>query len=645
MTVSTEIIIHSYYPGAGMAPERIPFQFLDADHLVVIDADGILQTQGTDYVISDGGASATASITTLRVFPDTTKLIVERITPRFQQATTEPYKPLPAEAVGRELDRRSLIEQEIDAEVGRSLRVPKGEDAQPLPSKAARTGKYLAGLPDGSFGTSVGTGSDPALRVDLGRGDPDGGSSIIAHAYDGADIEGSLRTLHRGRVDLTAEPFNIRGDGVTERSGYINLAIAYLGSRGGGTVILPPGVIPIATTIDNCYSNVRIEGSGGDRAHGAGTSFSQKTELKWVGDVGGTMMKVRTPYGPTAQRRVGQDLRRVDFDADSKAAVGLEINSVSQAIFADLHVRHATDIQYYLPCGVSGVDGPSGEPLDTQGCQFIRLSFDQRAAGSFTFTTAKGWYILGSINANVSGNLFELLEGTYSNGTAYDWVRSDNNVVIRCSAFRAGGDAEVYTWDLAGSESSTGTGSYGNTFIQIGWNNVYGFIFRSSNGADSVNTRVNTILGYDEANGGGFPVKGGLSRLIVLQANGTFDGLARLGVSQLDASPDHGISMEESGNRHDFYVSGNRMRYAGNGFNATWEFGANVDVLSAVGAYKCDGLQVVQERKVGWSLPTGATSRATFDPSTVTLPHLAERFAALLLDLNADSGGHGLIGT
>lgn len=35
----------------------------------------------------------------------------------------------------------------------------------------------------------------------------------------------------------------------------------------------------------------------------------------------------------------------------------------------------------------------------------------------------------------------------------------------------------------------------------------------------------------------------------------------------------------------------------------------------------------------GWTLPTGTLSRATFDQSTVTLPQLAQRVAALITDL------------
>lgn len=52
------------------------------------------------------------------------------------------------------------------------------------------------------------------------------------------------------------------------------------------------------------------------------------------------------------------------------------------------------------------------------------------------------------------------------------------------------------------------------------------------------------------------------------------------------------------------------------------------------------GVDIIGSRKTGWSAPTGATSKATFDPSTVTTEELAQRVAALINDLTV----HGLIG-
>jgi hypothetical protein len=55
--------------------------------------------------------------------------------------------------------------------------------------------------------------------------------------------------------------------------------------------------------------------------------------------------------------------------------------------------------------------------------------------------------------------------------------------------------------------------------------------------------------------------------------------------------------------------------------------------------FAVDGTQVVGNRRTGWEAPTGNSSRATFDPSTVTLLGLGLRLHALLDDLAA----HGLI--
>lgn len=56
--------------------------------------------------------------------------------------------------------------------------------------------------------------------------------------------------------------------------------------------------------------------------------------------------------------------------------------------------------------------------------------------------------------------------------------------------------------------------------------------------------------------------------------------------------------------------------------------------------YKINSIQVVGPRRTGWTPPTGSTSRATFDPATVTLANLAATVKALIDDLTT----HGLIG-
>jgi hypothetical protein len=63
--------------------------------------------------------------------------------------------------------------------------------------------------------------------------------------------------------------------------------------------------------------------------------------------------------------------------------------------------------------------------------------------------------------------------------------------------------------------------------------------------------------------------------------------------------------------------------------------------VGAGSSYEVRGVPVVSGRKGGWSRPTGAASRATFDTKKVTVSQLAERLKALIDDLS----DHGLIGS
>lgn len=69
--------------------------------------------------------------------------------------------------------------------------------------------------------------------------------------------------------------------------------------------------------------------------------------------------------------------------------------------------------------------------------------------------------------------------------------------------------------------------------------------------------------------------------------------------------------------------------------------------LAIAAGYKLriSGQPVVGPRVTGWSLPSGVSSRASFDTSSVTVQELAKRLKALLEDLHASgTGNHGLIG-
>jgi hypothetical protein len=151
MTVSTEIVTHSYFPGDAMAEEAIPFQFLEAADVVVSVANsGAPLVAGDDFVISGNGRTGTGKITTLKIFADDVMILLRRNTAMRQEAVTDPFKPLPAPTIERELDRRAMIEQEIGSFVSHALLLPEEEAATTIPNRADRALKYLAFDPTGA---------------------------------------------------------------------------------------------------------------------------------------------------------------------------------------------------------------------------------------------------------------------------------------------------------------------------------------------------------------------------------------------------------------------------------------------------------------------------------------------------------------
>lgn len=153
MTVSTENVTHSYFPGAGMQPEAIPFQFLEADDIIVTAGSSQAPlVAGTDFVISGDGRLNNGRVQALRAFDSDERITLLRATPMFQMAVTEPFKPLPSAEIGRELDRRAFIEQEIADKLSR---------APIMPREGGLTG-YLIALANGEWGYSVGSGAGGA---------------------------------------------------------------------------------------------------------------------------------------------------------------------------------------------------------------------------------------------------------------------------------------------------------------------------------------------------------------------------------------------------------------------------------------------------------------------------------------------------
>lgn len=144
------------YPDAGQAgPFVVDFRFLDAADLIVElrAADGSLAVL-TGWSAAGAGEPDGGTVTLAQPAPTGSILTIRSRVARIQPADYIAADAFPAETHEAALDRLTLIAQDQDRDLARTLAAPHGETLTPLPTAAARAGGILAfdetGQPDTS---------------------------------------------------------------------------------------------------------------------------------------------------------------------------------------------------------------------------------------------------------------------------------------------------------------------------------------------------------------------------------------------------------------------------------------------------------------------------------------------------------------
>lgn len=150
MTVSTTIAKSGPYAGAGtVGPFTVGFRFLQNDHLRVVrtDLDGVdtVLALTTDYSVS-GAGNETGSVTLTVALAVGWKLTILRSVPATQEADYVQNDAFPAQSHERALDKLTMIVQQQQETLGRTLRAPESDSAPSLfiPSVEERAGRYLS---------------------------------------------------------------------------------------------------------------------------------------------------------------------------------------------------------------------------------------------------------------------------------------------------------------------------------------------------------------------------------------------------------------------------------------------------------------------------------------------------------------------
>lgn len=274
------------------------------------NASGTLLSEGTDYTIGGGlSAKGLATITMAVAYPAGKYLRRWRQTSRAQNVEIVANQGLPAATQEASLDRLSLIDEEQDDDVGRTLRSLPGDTIGPVPAKSARIGKYAAYDANGDPVASAGTGNDSALRTDFAGGD----GALLQVKGLGPNPVG--RTLKSKLADwIAAEDYGVLPDGndyTVELQALINYAasnsrrlVLPTGVKHGAltlptnTRLVPPGskttVVPVAgnydlysisgsdVTVEGLYIDDTAKTGGYDFNISCGTSTIERLMLRSI---------------------------------------------------------------------------------------------------------------------------------------------------------------------------------------------------------------------------------------------------------------------------------------------------------------------------------------------------------------------------
>lgn len=236
MTLQTTTPQADYVENGVTLTHPIPFQFIAATDIVcsrILAGVETVLTLGADYSVA-GGAGDTGTVTKTSPGSNGTVFRIKRQTTRAQPMDYTPGDAFPAESHEAALDRLAAVNQEQDVAIDdlerRTIRVPVGELAPTLPTKAQMAGEYLAGDADGNIVPSSGTGNDPNLRSDLGNV---GGDALVAvKRAEGGAVARTLQA--RLRDTVSAMDFGAVGDGSANDWAAITAALAT-----GKMVLLP----------------------------------------------------------------------------------------------------------------------------------------------------------------------------------------------------------------------------------------------------------------------------------------------------------------------------------------------------------------------------------------------------------------------
>jgi hypothetical protein len=170
----------TYSPGGSTVAFAVPFKFYENNDLIVL-VDGTTKTLNTDYTVTGAGDDAGGTVTFTTAPASGTELVIYRSTDFTQSTDYVPNDSFPAETHELALDKLTILAQEVNDGVSRSIRIPQsdGTTLAELPAAASRASKYLVFDANGNpTVTSEATISYPEDDVGISASFTSGASAV-----------------------------------------------------------------------------------------------------------------------------------------------------------------------------------------------------------------------------------------------------------------------------------------------------------------------------------------------------------------------------------------------------------------------------------------------------------------------------------
>lgn len=330
MTISTTASRISYNGNGVTVAFSFPYRFLINSDVVVVlrSSTGVESTLllGTHYSLSGAGADAGGTVTMTAAPALGERLVIYRKVAITQETDYISGDPFPAETHERALDRLTMIGQQHQDSIDRTIRFPVSDTVNPeLPTQSVRANKLLAFDNLGNPTTAVpATDSATDVRLDLAGS---GGSTMVgANDYQTqADVNAEMGSI---------AAYGAVGDGVTDDTASIQSAL-----NARNDVFIPDGVF--------LFSSLTVRQN--TRLHGAST---RRSILKHTGSdaaITCTHSGVTEPDGSNAYIESGWFTFH-DFTLLVNGTAGISLGKTRSTFTGldRLYIRHRQDAGSYF---------------------------------------------------------------------------------------------------------------------------------------------------------------------------------------------------------------------------------------------------------------------------------------------------------